>query len=170
MNKTIKVALCIGLAGLGVFVWTHSATAAKPPSAPVVVTFLSGDVSAAAPVTLGKPFTATIDFARHIPYLWNQGPVGGEAVLNYLQTKNPITYSSLSVTINADPMHSRLDFQATIDGKPYVITMNAFISGTTESTPTLDTIHYDGGRFAVMSGKELVVVAGKPVLNFTMTK
>ena len=48
MHKTIQVALCIGLAGLGVFVWTHSARAGKPPSAPVMVTFLSGDVSAAA--------------------------------------------------------------------------------------------------------------------------
>ena len=66
MNKTMKIALCIGLTGLGMFVWTHFA-AAKGKPAPVVVTFLSGDVSAA-PQTLGGPFTASIDFAKHLAY------------------------------------------------------------------------------------------------------
>ena len=192
MNKTMKVALCIGLAGLGVLVWTHSATAAKPPSvpgkppsAPVVVTFLSGDVSAA-PQTLGGPntagnivggpFRATIDFLKYIPYICPDSPAGGEAVLKFLQTKNPITYDSLTISINSKkgPLYTRLDFRVTIDGVPYDVIMNAFLSGWTESTPTLDTIHLREGRFAVQSGNTILVVAGTPVrqvnLDFSMTK
>jgi len=49
MNKITKVALCIGLAGMGLFALTHLA-AAKTPAAPVTVTFLSGDVSSAEPL------------------------------------------------------------------------------------------------------------------------
>jgi len=172
MNKTIKVALCISLAGIGVFVWTHVAAAGKPPSAPVVVTFLSGDVIAD-PVILGQPFTATIDFLKYIPYICPDSPAGGEAVLRYLQTKNPITYTSLAVKVNADPLFNRLDFKTTIDGVSYTVTMNAFMGGTIESTPTLATVSLREGRFAIMS-KKLLVVAGTPVrqvnLDFTMTK
>jgi hypothetical protein len=182
MNKTMKVALCIGLAGLGVFVWTHSATAAKPPSAPVVVTFLSGDVSAEQPLAgrftanaiVGGPFTATIDFLKYIPYICADSPAGGEELLRFLQTKNPITYNSLAVKVCVDPLFSRLDFKATIDGVSYTVTMNAFLGGTIESTPTLDTIHLREGRFAINKGPKVAVVAGTPVrqvnLDFSMTK
>jgi len=174
MNKTMKIALCIGLTGLGMFVWTHFAAAkGKPARAPVVVTFLKGDV-AAEPQALPGPFTATIDFVGYIPYLCPDCPDGGEAVLNFLQTKNPITYDSLAVKVNADPLYSRLDFKATIDGKTYTITMNAFRSGSTESTAMLDTMHWSKGRFAVMSKNKLLVVAGYPDgiadVDFTMTK
>jgi hypothetical protein len=185
MNKTIKVALCIGLAGIGVFVWAHSANAGKPPSAPVVVTFLSGDVIAepqplAGPLCAGNivggPFTATIDFEKYIPYICPDSPPGGDAVLRYLKTQNPITYDILSISINSKKgaLYARLDFRVTIDGVPYDVTMNAFLSGWTESTPTLDTIHLREGRFAVQSGNKLLVVAGTPVrqvnLDFSMTK
>jgi hypothetical protein len=72
------------------------------------------------------------------------------------------------------PLHSRLDFSVKIDGVPYLVTMNAFLSGWTESTPTLDTIHLREGRFAVQSGNKILVVAGTPVrqvnLDFSMTK
>ena len=173
MNKTIKVALCISLVGIGVFVWTHVATAAKPPSAPVVVTFLSGDVIAE-PQTLPGPFTATIDFLKYIPYICPDSPAGGEAVLRYLQTKNSITYTSLAVKVNADPLFNRLDFKTTIDGVSYTVTMNAFMGGTIESTPTLATVSLREGRFAIMSKNKLLVVAGTPVrqvnLDFTMTR
>jgi len=174
MNKTIKVALCIGLAGFGVFVWTHSATAGKPPAAPVVVTFLSGDVSAE-PQTLPGPFTATIDFLKYIPYICPDSPAGGEAVLRYLQTKNPITYTSLAVKVNADPLFNRLDFKTMIDGVSYTVTMNAFLGGTgATSTPGLYTVNLLEGRFAIIKGKHLAVTAGDPVrqvnLDFTMTK
>lgn len=185
MNKITKVALCIGLAGLGVFVWTHVASAGKPPSAPVVVTFISGDVSAepqplAGPFRAGNivggPFTATIDFEKYILFICPDSPPGGEAVLKYLQTKNPITYDSLSISINSKKgaLYTRLDFRVTIDGVPYDVIMNAFLSGWIESTPTLDTIHVREGRFAVQSGNKLLVVAGTPVrqvnLDFSMTK
>ena len=183
MNKTMKVALCIGLAGLGVLVWTHLATGAKPPSAPVLVTFLSGDVSAEQPLVgrftsnaiVGGPFTATIDFEKYIPYICADSPAGGEELLRFLQTKNPITYDSLAVKVCVDPLFSRLDFKATIDGVSYTVTMNAFLGGLpTESTPTLDTIHLREGRFAVQSGNRLWVVAGTPVrqvnLDFSMSK
>jgi hypothetical protein len=173
MNKTMKVALCISLVGLGVFVWTHVATAAKPPSAPVVVTFLSGDVDAA-PQALPGPFTATIDFLKYIPFICPDSPAGGEAILRYLQTKNPITYTSLAVKVNADPLFNRLDFKTTIDGVSYTVTMNAFMGGTIESTPTLATVSLREGRFAIMSKNKLLVVSGTPVrqvnLDFTMTK
>jgi len=184
MNKTMKIALCIGLTGLGMFVWTHFADAkGKPPSAPVVVTFLSGDVSAPEPLAghfaagdiVGGPFMATIDFEKYIPFICPTSPPGGEAVLNFLQTKNPITYDSLSISVSKrGPLYSRLDFSVKIDGVPYLVTMNAFLSGTTESTPTLDTIHLREGRFAVQSGNKILVVSGTPVrqvnLDFSMTK
>jgi hypothetical protein len=174
MNKTMKIALCISLTGLGMFVWTHFAAAkGKPAKTPVVVTFLSGDVTAA-PQILPGPFTATIDFASFIPYLCPDCPAGGEAVLRFLEAENPITYDSLAVKVNADPLYSRLDFKATIDGKTYTITMNAFRSGTTEVTTMLDTMHWSNGRFAVMSKNKLLVVAGYPDgiadVAFTMTK
>jgi hypothetical protein len=184
MSKTMKIVLCVGLAGLGVFVWTHSATAAKPPSAPVLVTFISGDVSATQPLAgrftsnaiVGGPFTATIDFEKYIPYICADSPAGGEAVLNFLQAQNPITYDSLAVKVNGDPLFNRLDFKTTIDGVSYTVTMNAFLGGTgiTHTTPTLDTINLREGRFAIMSKNRLLVVAGTPVrqvnLDFSMTK
>ena len=175
MNKTIKVALCISLAGIAVFVWTHVTAAAKPPSAPVVVTFLSGDVSAA-PQTLPGPFTATIDFLRYIPYLCSDTPAGSEELLRMLQTKNPITYESLSITVSRIGTHT-LNFKVQINGVPYTIQMNLFSSDTTESTPTLDTVHLREGRFAIMSGNKpgrYVLFAGEPTkpvnLDFSMTK
>jgi hypothetical protein len=185
MNKIAKVALCIGLAGIGVFVWAHSANAGKPPSAPVVVTFLSGDVIAepqplAGPFRAGNivggPFTATIDFEKYIPYICPDSPLGDEAVLKYLQTQNSITYDTLSISIKSmkGALYAWLDFRVTIDGVHYDVIMNAFLSGWAESTPTLDTIHLREGRFAVQSGKKLLVIAGTPVrqvnLDFSMTK
>jgi hypothetical protein len=174
MNKTIKVALCISLVGIGVFVWTQVAAAGKPAKTPVLVTFLSGDVIAE-PQTLPGPFTATIDFLKYIPFICPDSPAGGEAVLNFLQTENPITYDSLAVKVSSDPLYSRLDFKATIDGVPYTITMNAFLGGLpTESTPGLNTYHWREGRFAVQSRNTILVVAGTPVrqvnLDFSMTK
>jgi hypothetical protein len=174
MNRRMKIALCIGLTGLGMFVWTHFAAAkGKPAKTPVVVTFLSGDMTAA-PQILPGPFTATIDFVGYIPYLCPDCPAGGEALLRILQTKNPITYDSLSIKTSGGPLYSRLDFKSTIDGKTYTITMNAFRSGTTEVTTTLDTMHWSNGRFAVVSKNKLLVVAGYPDgiadVAFTMTK
>ena len=177
MNRIPKVALCIGLAGIGVLAGTHFATAKAPVprSAPVVVTFLSGDVSAA-PQALPGPFTATIDFLKYIPYICADSPAGGEELLRFLQTKNPITYTSLAVKVCVDPLYNRLDFKATIDGVSYTVTMNAFLGGTgiTHTTSTLDTINLRKGRFAVNKGSQLAVVAGTPVrqvdLDFSMTK
>jgi hypothetical protein len=185
MNRITKVALCIGLAGIGVFVLAHSANAGKPPSAPLVVTFISGDVSAesqplAGPFRAGNiaggSFTATIYFLKYIPYICPDSPAGGEAVLEFLQTENPINYDTLSISINSKKgaLYAWLDFRVTIDGVPYDVIMNAFLYGWIESTPTLDTIHLREGRFAVQSGNRLLVVAGTPVrqvnLDFSMTK
>jgi hypothetical protein len=174
MNKTRKVALCISLVGIGVFVWAQVAAAGKPAKTPVLVTFLSGDVIAE-PQTLPGPFTATIDFLKYIPFICPDSPAGGEEVLRFLQTKNPITYTSLAVKVSADPLYNRLDFNATIDGVAYTITMNAFLGGTgLTSTPELDTVNLLEGRFAIIKGKHLAVTAGDPVrqvnLDFTMTK
>lgn len=174
MNRITKAALCLGLVEIGVFVWPHVAAAGKPPSAPVVVTFLSGDVSAE-PQQLPGPFTATIDFLKYIPYICPDSPAGGQAVLEFLQTKNPITYDSLTVSVSKKGvLYSGLYFETTIDGVSYTIFMNVFLSGTTVSTPTLDTMSWSEGRFAVMSktkGYDLLVVAGRAVeLDFTMTK
>jgi len=183
MNKTTKVALCIGLTGLGMFVWTHFAAAkGKPARAPVVVTFLSGDVSAA-PQSLGGPFTATIDFAKHLAY-----PVGGgsaadaQDVLRFFEARNPITYDSLKIsalvtdaTNLGKPINSRLDFKVTIDGVRWTVTMNAFLSPElTEFTPTLITYHWHEGRFAIMRGTKLAVEAGcyggRPSVDVSITQ
>lgn len=185
MNRITKAALCVGLAAAGAFAWPHVAAVGKPPSAPVVVTFLSGDVVAEpqplggpfnAREVAGGPFTATIDFLKYIPYICPDSPPGGEAVLNFLQTRNPITYDSLSISLASKEgtLYTRLDFRVTIDSVPYDIVMNVFLSGWMESTPALDTIHLREGRFAVQSGNKLLVVAGTPVrqvnLDFSMTK
>jgi len=175
MNKTMKIALCIGLAGLGMFVWTHFAAAkGKPAKTPVVVTFLSGDVTAA-PQTLPGPFTATIDFLKYIPFICPTSPSGGEEVLRFLQTKNPITYNSLSINVSRTPLYNRLDFETKIDGISYIVTMNAFLGGTgATSTPTLDIVNLLEGRFAISKGKQIAVTSGDPVrqvnLDFTMSK
>jgi hypothetical protein len=175
MNKITKVALCISLVGIGVFVWTQVAAAkGKPAKTPVVVTFLAGDV-AAKPQALPGPFTATIDFLKYIPFICPTSPAGGEEVLRFLQTKNPITYTSLSVELAGTPLCSRLDFVTNIDGVSYTVTMNAFISGTgVTSTPGLDTVNLLEGRFAIAKGRKIAVTAGDPVrqvnLDFTMTK
>jgi len=185
MNKITKIALCVGLAAAGASAWPHVAAAGKRPAAPVVLTFLSGDVVAepqplAGPFTggniVGGPFTATIDFLKYIPYICPDSPPGGEAVLNFLQTRNPITYDSLTISTRSKKgaFCVALVFGVTIDGVPYNVVMNAFLSAWMESTPTLDTIHARQGRFAVQSGNSLLVVAGDPVrqvdLDFSMTK
>ncbi len=182
MNKITKLALCFGLAGLSGLIGTRVVSAGKPPAAPAVLTFLSGDVRAEPREVLklanargyisARPFTAAIDFAGYRPCP-EHSPAGGRAVLDFLQSKNPITYDSLTVSVNTGPLSSRLDFKATIDRVSYTITLNAFLSGTMESTLTLDTIHWWEGRFAVMSGNALLVVAGpdrQADVEFTMTK
>jgi hypothetical protein len=184
MSKTIRIALCRGLVGLGVLVRTHVASAGKPPSTPVVVTFISGDVLAVPQELLRQangqdyisagPFTATIAFGKYRPCP-EHSPAGGQAVLDFLQSKNPITYDSLTISVpkNWGPLYSRLDFKATLEGVSYTITLNAFFSGTIASTPTLDTIHLWDGRFAVTSGKSLLVVAGpdrQAEVEFTITR
>jgi hypothetical protein len=177
MNKTMKIALCIGLTGLGMFVWTHFAAAKGKPVAPVV-TFIGGDVISA-PQTLerGKPFTATIDFAKHLDY-----PVGGgsaadwQDVLRFLEARNPITYDSLQVSAHAtEALYSRLDFKVTINGILYAVTMNAFLaSEPIEVTPTLKTYHWREGRFAIGRGKKLAVEAGcyggRPNVDVSITQ
>jgi len=181
MNKTMKAALCISLVGIGVFVWTQSVSAGKRPAAPVVVTFLSGDVSAA-PQALPGPFTATIDFASLIPYICPDSPIGvegGAALLNVLQSKNPITYSSLKITEGRKEPY-KLDFNTTIDGVPYTVSMALFYSNSSKtSTPTLDTFDLRGGGLAVCDsrGRALVIALGECVgmvnpvdVTFTMTK
>ena len=71
-------------------------------------------------------------------------------------------------------MYSELYFAVKIDGVPYVITMSAFQSGTTEVTATLDTMHWSEGGIRIMSGKNLLFEAGcyggQTSVDFTMTK
>jgi hypothetical protein len=188
MNKTMKIALCIGLTGLGMFVWTHFAAAkGKPSQAPVVVIFISGDVSAAPQVLdrgpQGGPFTATIDFAKHLNY-----PAGGlsapdwQDIMRFLEARNPITYDSLSIsalvtdaTNEGKPINSRLDFKVVIDDIKYTVTMNAFLEPElTEFTPTLVTYHWHEGRFAIMRNKKLVFeggcYGGRPSVDLSMTR
>jgi hypothetical protein len=45
---------------------------------------------------VGGPFTATIDFLKYIPFICPDSPPGGEAVLNFLQTK--ILFLSLGIS------------------------------------------------------------------------
>jgi hypothetical protein len=188
MNKTMKIALYIGLTGLGMFVWTHFAAAkGKPSQAPVVVTFISGDVSAAPQVLdrgpQGGPFTATIDFAKHLAY-----PAGGgsaadwQDILRFFEARNPITYDSLQIsalatdaTNEGKAINSRLDFKVVIDGHKYTVTMNAFVHPElTEFTPTLVTYHWHEGRFAIMRDNKLVVEAGccggRPSVDLSITR
>jgi hypothetical protein len=174
MNKTMKIALCIGLTGLVMFVWTHSAAAGKPAKAPVVVTFLSGDVSAA-PQTLGGPFTASIDFTRHLAYPAGKSIANWQDLLNSLQARNPITYDSLIIAVSkGGPLYSGLYFAVTLDGVPYTISLRTFQAGTTEVTATLDTMHWSQGGMRIMSGKNQLFEAGcyggQTSVDFTMTK
>jgi hypothetical protein len=154
---------------------------------PAVVTFISGDVSAAPQVLnrgpQGGPFTATIDFAKHLAY-----PVGGgsaadwQDVLRFLESKNPITYDSLVIDERAttaaslgNPVNARLDFKVVIDDHRYHITMNAFLEPElTEYTPTLVTYHWHEGRFAILRDLKLVVEAscfgGRPSVDVSITQ
>ena len=152
----------------------------KPFAALVMVTFFSGDVIAPSQ-ELSGPFTATIDFLKYIPWLCPDSPPESAAVLEFLASKNPITYDSLAISLSKrGPLYSRLDFKATIEGVSYAITMNAFLYGTIEYTPTLDTIGFSEGRFAVMfaqpgrGSKTVLITAGYPerqvTVDFTMTK
>ncbi len=142
----------------------------------MVVTFLSGDVSAA-PQTLGGPFIASIDFAKHLAYPAGTSIVGWQDLLNSLQARNPIAYDSLAITNSAKgPLYGRLEFKVMIDGVPYLITMMAFLSGTTTSTATLDTMDWHEGLIRIQSGKPAKMVfeggcyGGRPSVDFTMTK
>jgi hypothetical protein len=153
----------------------------------VVVTFISGDVTAA-PQMLnrgpqGGPFTVTIDFAKHLAY-----PVGGgsapdwQDILGYLESKNPITYDSLTIGERAttaenlgSPVNARLDFKVVIDGHKYTVTMNAFLHPElTEYAPGLVTYHWHDGRFAIMRDMKLVVEAGcfggRPSVDLSISK
>ncbi len=171
MNKITKLALCFGLAGLSGLIGTRVVSAGKPPAAPAVLTFLSGDVRAEPREVLklanargyisARPFTAAIDFAGYRPCP-EHSPAGGRAVLDFLQSKNPITYDSLTISIYEKwgAKYTTLDFRVTIGDVPYTITMNVFLYGTITSTPTSDTYRLWEGRFAVMSKNELLVVAG----------
>ena len=177
MNKTIKVALCISLAGIGVFVWTHSASAGKPARAPVVVTFISGDVQAE-PFELPGPFVAIIDFASFVPYVCSNtlDPEVGKAILNMLEAKNPITYSSLKLKLTGSLSRIRLDFTTKIDDDTYMISMLAFASGGKTSTSP-DTYEFAEGGFAVYKNGKAALTAGWCVggvsqadVEFTITK
>jgi hypothetical protein len=181
MNKTIKVALCISLVGVGVFVWPHVATADKS-KAPVVVTFIFGDVSAAPQAlvpgpssTYVGPFTASIDFAKRLAAGDGTQSQAWKDALNLLQARNPITYESLSIDVNSGgPLYSRFDFLVHINGDKYVVTMNAFQqSEPTESTPTLNIYHWHYGRFAIHKNGKLLGTGGTvgaASVDFSMTK
>lgn len=180
MNKITKVALCIGLAGLGVFVWTHVASAGKPEKPGLLLTFKSGDVIAEPQmiegsdkpnkITLaGGPITATINFLKHEPNICE----GSAKWLRYMQAENPITYSKLSVQVTKDVSPTRslwLDWEVTIDGTKYQVVMNAFLSFTMDSKPTKYTIQASEGRFAIQSGREMLVVSRGVDLVFSVSK
>ena len=174
MNKTIKVALCICLAGLGMFVWTHFAAAkGKPqPPATTMMTFISGDVVAEPQLlTLGVnttqtmsasgPFTAKVDFRKFEPYISDSSP-DKVAVLEFLQSHNPITgtllfdASKLPVTIRGttNPPWFKLVFNATIDGVAYAWQLG-FNSITIDIGATADTYSGSEGVLFVAYGKNL---------------
>ena len=176
MNKTMKIALCIGLTGLGMFVWTHFAAAkGKPAPAIVVTTFLAGDVVAEPQNSIHVPFTATIDFTKYIPYICPDS-VAGEELLNMLKSMNPITYDSLVMLVKETSMQrSYLNFTKTIDGVAYTIVLDQFVSGSKILTaPKLYTITLNEGMFSIRKGKNTVLTAGacvggKNVVNVTYT-
>jgi hypothetical protein len=174
MNKTIKIALCISLVGLGMFVWTHFAAAkGKPqPPATTLMTFISGDVVAAPQLlTLGLntdqimsasgPFTADVDFRKFEPYISDSSP-DKVAVLEFLQSKNPITAnlivdaSKLPTTIRGttNPPWFKLVFSATIDGVQYWWQLG-FPSITIDIGATADTYSGSEGVLLVAYGKNL---------------
>ena len=179
MNKTIKVALCISLVGVGVLVWTNFAVAG--PRKPSVVTFISGDVIAA-PQALAPsgvrtyigPFTASIDFAKRLTGYPASNDPGWQDALNLLQASNPIIYESLTISLGSDALACRLDFMVHINGDKYVVTMNAFQRPEpTESTPTLTIYHWHYGRFAIHKNGKLLGtggIDGAASVDFSMTK
>jgi hypothetical protein len=183
MNKTIKVALCISLVGIGAFVWVNLATAGRTPKTPKVVTFLSGDIQAE-PFTTPGDYVATVDFAKFIPYICAGSAAGGlegaTALLNNLAGKNPITYSAFSIASGGKEPYM-LQMKAVVDGVTYFVAMGQFYADSTKtSTPTLDTYDLNKGGLAISDwkGKALLIacgtcgggVDGPANTKFTMTK
>ena len=185
MNKTIKVALCISLVGIGAFVWVNLATAGRTPKTPKVVTFLSGDIQAE-PFTTPANYVATVDFAKFIPYICVGSAAGGlegaTALLNKLAGNNPITYSTFSiVTGSRDKEPYKLQMKAVVDGITYFVAMGQFYADSSKtSTPTLDTYDLNKGGLAITDskGKALLIangtcgggVDGPANTKFTITK
>lgn len=169
------------LIGTGLFVWSHFATAGKPEKPGLLLTFISGDVIAEPLMMEGRdskrgiklaggPITATINFLKHEPNICE----GSAEILHLMQAKNPITYSNLSVNIvkgSARPEQvAWLDWDVTIDGTKYIVTMNAFLSATVNSSPTEYTIQASEGRFAIQSGREYLAIARGADLVFSVSK
>lgn len=188
MKSVTKAVLCLGLIGTVLFVWSHFAAAGKPekpgkgkPQKPgLLLTFISGDVSAEPQMMEGSngkrkirlnggPITATIDFLKLEPNICE----GSAEILHHMQARNPITYSNLSVEVTRDVGPTRtlwLNWDVTIEGTEYRVTMNAFLSATIDSTPMEDIITASKGRFAIQSGREMLVVSRGVHLVFSVSK
>ena len=186
-NKFLLTALVValGIVALGIFT---TADAKGPPFGKVpkaepslLLTFISGDVSAEPQMMEGRdskrgiklaggPITAAIDFLKYEPNVCE----GSAEWLHYMQARNPIiTYSKLSVQVTKDVSPTRslwLDWEVTIDGTKYQVVMNAFLSFTMDSSSTEYTIQASEGRFAIQSGREMLVVSRGVDLVFSVSK
>lgn len=179
------------LIGTGLFVWSNFAAAAKPEKPGkgkpggekpgLLLTFISGDVIAEPLMMEGRdskrgiklaggPITATIDFVKLEPNVCT----GSAEWLHYMQAKNPITYSKLSVNIlksDANPQGvAWFEWDVMIDGTEYQVVMNAFLSATVDCSPTECTIQVSEGRLAIQSGKEYLVISRGVDLVFSVSK
>ncbi|MFH1881312.1 MAG: hypothetical protein ABIL62_01205 [Planctomycetota bacterium] len=185
-NKFLLTALVVALGIVALVIFT-TADAKGPPfgkgpkaEPSLLLTFKSGDVIAEPQMMEGRdskrgiklaggPITATIDFVKLEPNVCT----GSAEWLHYMQAKNPITYSKLSVQVTKDVSPTRslwLDWEVTIDGTKYQVVMNAFLSFTMDSSPTEYTIRASEGRFAIQSGREMLVVSRGVDLVFSVSK
>ena len=168
MSRITKVALCVGLAGIGVFAWSNFAVAGKPKSFPAVVTFLapgdivsvdpSGDpVSAESQITgrtgqetisIKGTVHASIAFENYVAAAADCS-IGDPAYFSFMQAQDLSTYVlEATVTKGATPQVA-LRFTVMIENVLHTVTMNQFASVEITSDGPTDVIHASGGRVAV---------------------
>lgn len=171
--KMPNIALGLCMLGMGI-------AFAGPVNRQILVTFLTGDVSAAAQsvsgindskrITSTGPFTASIDFAK---FKASSGCSGTElGILDTLQARNPIAYSDFTIKVDKDTKFLQgayLSFKTSVNGATYTVFLSQFANVVLTPSATDDTVTLTGGKLTVNNGTTSVVSCGGGLANSTYT-
>jgi len=170
MNRISKVALCVGLAAIGVLAWSNYAVAGKPASFPAVLTFISGDIVSAGDVVSAESqiagrnrqesisiqgtVNATIAFDKYVEAAASCSIGDPEFFTTMYDMQLSRYVLDATVTKGATPQVT-LWFKVTgTDNVAYTIIMHQFTSVEITSVDSTDVIHASGGRVAVYALKQ----------------